>query len=42
MKAQMTKKEKFYCRLGQAVEKGIYILGLTTVYVGIFLIWVMR
>lgn len=42
MKTQMTKEERHYYKLGQAVEKGICILGLATVYVSIFLIWFMR
>jgi len=42
MKAQMTKKEKFYCKLGQAVEEGIQMLGLAMFFAGILVYGIMR
>ena len=38
----MSKQDKFYCKLGQAVVEGIQIMGLAGLFVGLFLYWVVR
>lgn len=38
----MSKQEKMYCKLGQAVVEGIQMLGLATMFVGMFIIGIMK
>ena len=38
----MSKQEKFYCKVGQAVVEGIQILGLAGLSVGLFIYWFIR
>lgn len=37
----MSKQERMYCKIGQAVVEGIQMMGLATVFVGIFIIGIM-
>lgn len=37
----MSKKERMYCKIGQAVVEGIQVLGLATVFVATFIVGII-
>lgn len=38
----MSKQERIYCKIGQAVIEGIQMLGLATLFVGMFIYGIMK
>lgn len=38
----MSKQEKMYCKIGQAVVEGMQMIGLATMFAGIFIIGIMK